>query len=142
MKANDFSLTHNQQLVAGVLEKSAKPQSAYDILDVLRPKGLKAPLQIYRALDKLIDLKLVHRLESLNAFVCCNHDGCHDDAVTAFTICQSCGAVDEFDAHSCVALLGQTLRKNGFESLLTVIEIKGVCDLCRDDDDRHGQAGC
>ena len=132
MKASNISLTQNQKLVAGVLQKSTRPQSAYDILDELRPHGLKAPLQVYRALDKLIDLKLVHRLESLNAFVSCNHAGCHDEAVAAFTICKTCGVVEEFDAQGCVSLLGQAVGKTGFESSLTVIEIKGVCQSCRD----------
>ena len=130
MKASNVSLTQNQKLVAGVLEKSTRPQSAYDILDELRPEGLKAPLQIYRALDKLIDLKLVHRLESLNAFVSCNHAGCHEESVAAFTICKTCGVVDEFDARACVSQLGKVVARSGFESSLTVIEIKGVCQKC------------
>ncbi|HSM41507.1 MAG TPA: transcriptional repressor, partial [Afifellaceae bacterium] len=52
------------------------PLSAYDILDRLRDKGFRAPLQVYRALDKLLALGLVHRLESLNAFIACAHPDC------------------------------------------------------------------
>jgi Fe2+ or Zn2+ uptake regulation protein len=47
--------------------------SAYDILDRLRGSGLRSPLQIYRALGPLTEQGLVHRLESLSAFVACAH---------------------------------------------------------------------
>ena len=49
------ALTKNQELVLGALEKAEGPLSAYTILDALRDDGLRAPLQVYRALDKLLD---------------------------------------------------------------------------------------
>ncbi|NRP75769.1 Zinc uptake regulation protein [Ensifer psoraleae] len=73
--ADDLKLTKNQSLVLAVLQSSEQPLSAYSILDRLREHGLKAPLQIYRALDKLLDAGRVHRLESMNAFVVCCHPG-------------------------------------------------------------------
>src|SRR5256885_4073285 len=56
----------------------------------------RSPTQVYRALDKLAEQGVVHRLESLNAYVCCSHpdEGSHD--FSAFAICDSCGQVDEF----------------------------------------------
>ena len=62
-------LTRNQTMVMAALTKSQAPMSAYAILNQLREHGFRAPLQVYRALDKLGELGLVHRLESLNAFV-------------------------------------------------------------------------
>lgn len=70
---HDLKLTKNQGLVLSVLESSGQPLSAYTILDRLRGQGLKAPLQVYRALDKLLEHGRVHRLESMNAFVVCCH---------------------------------------------------------------------
>jgi len=69
-------LTRNQELVLGTLAHAHAPLSAYDILDRLRPDGLRAPLQVYRALEKLTERGLAHRLESLNAFVCCADAEC------------------------------------------------------------------
>ena len=48
-------LTRNQELVLGTLAHSDAPLSAYDILDRLRDDGLRAPLQVYRALEKLTE---------------------------------------------------------------------------------------
>ena len=59
----------NESVVCDFLEDADEPASAYEILDALRDKGLRAPLQVDRALSKLIDSGSVHRIESLNAFV-------------------------------------------------------------------------
>jgi Fur family transcriptional regulator, zinc uptake regulator len=66
-------LTRNQSLVLKALEKSDAPLTAYFILDQLRSKGIKAPLQVYRALEKLVEQGLVHRVESMSAFMACRH---------------------------------------------------------------------
>ncbi|MCS6758506.1 MAG: transcriptional repressor, partial [Candidatus Devosia euplotis] len=58
-------LTRNQGLVLGALAHADTPLSAYQLLDALRADGLRAPLQVYRALDKLVERGLAHRLESL-----------------------------------------------------------------------------
>jgi Fur family zinc uptake transcriptional regulator len=124
-----LQLTHNQQLVFDVLEKSGKPISAYDILDALRPAGLKAPLQVYRALEKLVTMELVHKLESLNAFVSCRHSHHHGGGVTAFAICNGCGTVDELHATTSDALVRE-VDNHGFKVEQTAIEIKGLCRRC------------
>jgi len=55
-------LTKNQSLVMGALTRADGPLSAYTILDQLRDQGFRAPLQVYRALDKLVEFGMVHRL--------------------------------------------------------------------------------
>ena len=81
-------LTRNQSLVFNALTRAPGPLSAYSLLDQLRDKGLRAPLQVYRALDKLVAFGMVHRLESLNAFVACRHPDCETHENIAFTICE------------------------------------------------------
>lgn len=125
-------LTRNETLVLGVLRQSRHQLSAYDILGELRADGLKAPLQVYRALEKLIEKHLVHKLESLNAFVSCSHEACHRNDVTAFTICTNCGEVLEFVAEPVATTLRRQASKKGFQALQTSVEIKGLCSSCRD----------
>ena len=74
--AADVKLTRNQQLVYDALTGADTPLSAYSLLDQLRESGFRAPLQVYRALEKLIELGQVHRLESINSFVACQHSDC------------------------------------------------------------------
>lgn len=127
-------LTRNQSLVLGALEHAAGPLSAYTILDRLRNDGFRAPLQVYRALEKLTEYGLVHRLESLNAFVACAHG--HDDGhphahgLVAFAICESCGKVDEFSDAGVEARLGGWARAAGFRAAKTTIELRGECAAC------------
>jgi Fur family zinc uptake transcriptional regulator len=128
-KHND--LTRNQTLVLDTLTAAEGPLSAYTILDRLRGKGLRAPLQVYRALEKLLDFGLVHRLESLNAFVACAHPHCHAQGLIAFAICEDCGQVDEFSDQVVRDRLSSWSADNGFKAEKTTIEIRGHCAACQ-----------
>jgi len=123
-------LTRNQHLVLDTLSAATGPLSAYGILDRVRGEGIKAPLQIYRALDKLVELGLAHRLESLNAFVACAHAHAEHQGLAAFAICESCGRVDEFGDEVVEARLASWSRGTGFSSERTTIEIRGHCRDC------------
>ena len=61
-------MTPNETLVYNLLRQTDTPLSAYSILDALRDQGVRAPLQVYRALNKLIERGAVHRIESVNGF--------------------------------------------------------------------------
>jgi Fur family transcriptional regulator, zinc uptake regulator len=123
-------LTHNQQLVLGALAHSDAPLSAYDLLDRLRGEGLRAPLQVYRALDKLTERGLAHRLESLNAFVCCADEHCHERGPIGFAICDTCGRVEEFAERAVELKLAAWSKSAGFETTRTTIELRGTCKEC------------
>ena len=123
-------LTRNQELVLGALAHADAPLSAYDILDRLRDDGIRAPLQIYRALDKLTERGLAHRLESLNAFVCCSDAHCHASGRIAFAICDSCGKVEEFAEPAIEAGLKAWSAGTGFVPSRMTIELRGQCKGC------------
>ena len=124
-------LTKNQSLVLATLSDSAAPLSAYAILDRLRAKGLRAPLQIYRALEKLQAGRFVHRLESLNAWVACRHKRCQASGHIAFAICDSCHAVTEFADAPVSARLDSWARDHQFTPAAATIEIHGNCARCQ-----------
>lgn len=124
-------LTRNQQLVLERLQASGKAMTAYELLDALRGEGLRAPVQVYRALETLGQRELVHRIESLNAFVaCCHHDHAHDaDAAAGFAICDDCGEVAEFSLPAEERLAAEVGR-NGFETRRVTVELHGRCAHC------------
>jgi len=124
-------LTKNQSLVMGALTKSNGPLSAYTILDQLRDHGFRAPLQVYRALDKLVEFGMVHRLESLNAFVACRHPGCDDHETIAFMICESCGQVNEITDNALANRLKFLAEQARFALKKTTIELRGLCHNCQ-----------
>ncbi|MHA7773275.1 Fur family transcriptional regulator [Roseibium sp. M-1] len=128
--ASHRELTKNQELVFGSLSRAGGPLTAYAILDLLRDNGFRAPLQVYRALDKLVEYGLVHRLESLNAFVACSHKGCSGHGAAAFAICEQCGDVSEFTPDKAIALLKEWTKAEGFNLSRTTIELRGTCRQC------------
>jgi Fur family zinc uptake transcriptional regulator len=123
-------MTRNQSLVYGALCEAEGPLSAYTILDKLRQNGLRAPLQVYRALEKLVESGRVHRLESLNAFVACRRSDCATHASIAFTICEDCGLVREVADDGIEARLADLALNAGFTLRRSVVELRGLCAKC------------
>lgn len=128
--AQSLKLTRNQEIVIDALRGASQPLSAYQILDLeaVRAEGLKAPLTIYRALDKLIEHGLVHRIESLNAFVVCDHEPHSEPA--AFMICQDCRATIEFSTGTLRRALTRQAGEHGFKMDGMHIEVSGHCEDC------------
>lgn len=109
-----MQLTEKQQHVLATLKQAGSPLSAYALLDRLREKGFSAPVQVYRALERLVGHGLVHRLESLNAYVTCAHRSGCQQSFKAFAICDSCGCVDEFNDNDLRLCLGRWMMNNAF----------------------------
>lgn len=127
-------LTKNQTLVLDALMRVEGPASAYLLLDRLREHGFRAPLQVYRALEKLIEYGLVHRLESLNSFVACahphEHAHGHTHGLVAFAICENCGQVDEFSDATVEKRLRGWANDHAFKLSKATIELRGTCASC------------
>ena len=128
--AKEVKLTRNQQVVMAALTDAGQPLSAYKILDleVVRDNGLKAPLTIYRALEKLMALGQVHRIESLNAFVACDHEPHAEPA--AFMICQDCRCTIEFSTTSLSRSIARHAGQHGFQMAGMHLEVSGHCEAC------------
>ena len=124
------NLTKNQALVMATLTTADGPLSAYTILDQLRAQGFRAPLQVYRALDKLLEYGMVHRLESMNAFVACRHPEGESDSMVAFTICEICGEVTEISNEAFDQHLNELAGIAGFTLKKSMVELFGHCELC------------
>jgi len=125
------NLTRNQHHVLALLVEEKKALSAYTILDRLRNNGFRAPLQVYRALEKLVDMGLVHRLESMNAFIACSHPQCEGHGIVAFAICKTCDNVTEFADDVIADNVNQRMKAIHFRTLGTTLEIRGICPACQ-----------
>ena len=89
----EHNLTKNQKIIFDLIDKSSQPLKAYSILYNVQKKGIKAPLQVYRALDKLVEIGKIHKIESRNAFIACHNSSCQVAKATAFSICEICEKV-------------------------------------------------
>jgi len=109
------NLTKNQKIVLDIIEKSTEPLKAYSILSNVKKKGINAPPQVYRALDKLVDMGKIHKIESKNAFVACQNSNCKVSKAAAFSICESCEEVTEIDNSTKTDQDSSGLPTNPFE---------------------------
>ena len=131
MTQKQEQLSKNQQIVLNIIEKAKGPLKAYSILHNVQKKGIKAPLQVYRALEKLIRLGKIHKVESRNAFVACKNSNCKISKATAFSICETCEKVTEISNQKLSKYLKNFHDKTGMTYKKYNLEFFGLCTNCR-----------
>ena len=124
-------LSKNQQIVLEIIEKAKEPLKAYSILFNVQKKGIKAPQQIYRALDKLIEIGKIHKIESRNAFVACKNSNCEISKATAFSICENCEKVTELNNPKLSKLITNYKDGSGMNYKKYNLELFGLCSKCK-----------
>ena len=125
------NLSKNQQIIFNLIHKSPEPLKAYTILFNVQKKGIKAPPQVYRALDKLVEMGKIHKIESKNAFVACRNSDCEISKATAFSICESCEVVDEISDVKLSKYLSNFKYKKGMKFKRFNLEFFGLCKKCK-----------
>lgn len=121
--------TANANAVYAALKTAGRALSAYQILALLRGTSIKAPVQVYRALQQLQDSGAVHRIHSLNAFIACSTRH-HDNGRSGLMICSQCHAVSEFEDPD-MESLPERLGALGFRPQNVVLEVAGLCADCQ-----------
>lgn len=113
-----------------ILEASG-PIKAYDVIDRFHPDGAAKPPTVYRALSFLEQMGLIHRIESLNAFVACDtRDHAH---TAAFLLCDCCGSSEEIAIPS-MPEIEATASRTGFQVKHVTLEAHGLCRACQTHD--------
>ena len=130
MTASDARLTPLRRRVLELVCESHSPVGAYDLLARLggERNARAAPPTVYRALDFLMEHGLIHRINSLNAYVACfgphrPHDAC-------LFICERCRTVEESEAAGLRRAIDREAADAGFSVQRQTIEITGVCRAC------------
>ncbi len=114
------------------LVAAARAITAYELIGLLEERqGRKiAPLTVYRHLDFLTRVGLVHRIESTQSYLPCDHpEHTHE---SQYLLCSSCGHVDEVHSDSLQSALDKITSKHGFRPAKAVVEVSGVCGNCTD----------
>jgi Fur family transcriptional regulator, zinc uptake regulator len=127
--ARGLNLTPVRRRVLELVWRAHAPIGAYDILAELAKERQKAaPPTVYRALEFLMNAGLVHRIDSLNAFLGC--DTPQRAHVAQFLVCRGCQQVVEIDDPAINRVLADKSRAAGFRIEPTALEIKGLCAEC------------
>lgn len=129
-EARGVRLTPQRERVLELVWSSHRPRGAYDILEDLSRDGKRAaPLTVYRALDFLLEQGLVHRIESLNAFVGCAAPGTSHTG--QFLVCERCGEATELSDPAIADAIAATAAAKGFTVSRQTVEVTGLCPACR-----------
>ncbi len=122
-------LTTLRRRVLELVWGSHAPVGAYALLDRMADGDSRpAPITVYRALDFLQAHGLIHRVESLNAFVGCAHPGSGHGS--QFMICRGCRAVAEIHDPRLDRAIERTANDGGFDLAEQRLELEGWCRHC------------
>lgn len=122
--------TPTRQAVFELLADQEQALTAYQLLDRLQEAMPHAkPPTIYRALEFLQRMGLVHRIDSRNAFVVCEDFPHHHES--AFLVCQECGSVSEVSMDAMVEQIVDAAELQGFKTHHATVEIRGLCKVCQ-----------
>ena len=128
MRTKSTEISPHGKRVLALLNKSKAPLTAYDILGKLQKEGIKAPQTIYRALDALEARGLIHRVQSLGAFVACHSE--EEDHGTQFVVCRACKSVVELHDHRICDFIKEIGIKLKFHIEREMLELMGLCQKC------------
>lgn len=127
---NGVRLTPIRRRVLELIWQDHKAVKAYDLLQRLgNREGAQAPPTVYRALDFLLEHGLVHKLESLNAYVGCSQPA--NQHACQFFICRRCHEVSECVDDELDERIRQLSEKRQFTAERHVLEVHGFCKHCR-----------
>ncbi len=123
-------LTPVRRRVLELILGAPQPIGAYALLaELQRERGKLGPPTVYRALDFLLAGKLIHKIESVSAYVACaDVEHPHE---SQFMICDDCGATEEIRDQEIVDSLRRLGEGRGFAVARQVIEARGLCPACR-----------
>ena len=123
-------LTDLRESVLRELAGSHRALGAYDIIQQLGTHGRHvAPISVYRVLDSLLKVGLIHRIESQNAYLACH--SAHESArPILFLVCKGCGTVAESSAPELQVTLDRLAGAAQFALGDTVMEVTGLCEHC------------
>lgn len=124
-------LTSARREVLKLIWQSHQPLGAYRILEMMTEKSGKRvmPPTVYRALEFLLDVGLVHRIASLNAYIGCPFPNSHHSEL--FLICRNCGAAAECSADSVNSAVSSAAQRAGFKLESQSVELVGLCPKCQ-----------
>ena len=126
----EVRFTPIRQRVLTLLWSSHKPMGAYELLDKIRleKKNAEAPT-VYRALEFLLEQHLIHKIESLNAYVGCRFP--EKSHISQFFICTQCNEFAELENTDIHQAISQQAAQSGFKVAEQTIEISGLCPKCQ-----------
>ena len=128
-------LTRRRREVLTMLLQVNRAVSAYELVDLCNENSNEPmpPMSVYRILEFLQAEQFVHKLETANKYIACNHIACeHEHKQPQFLICNDCHKVQELDTSSeALSSVEAAASMLNFKLLSPQLEVTGYCGLCK-----------
>ncbi len=109
---------------------------AYQILDMMKRHNPQAkPATIYRALDFLLQTRLIIKIESKSKFIVRTES--INEEISIYMVCSDCGSVKEIFDSNFKYFLKEITDKSGYVIKNHHIEISVICPNCQPDFKKH-----
>ena len=128
-------VTHARIAVIEALAEASRPMTAKDVMEKVRSLSSQETVDlvsVYRTLEKLSRLELVHRVSPNGQFLPCKHTACGHERHVMMR-CRSCARVTECDVNkvNVAPLLSFLEEQHGFRADGKTLQIDGVCEGCQ-----------
>jgi Fur family transcriptional regulator, zinc uptake regulator len=129
--ARGMKLTPLRRRILTTIASSHDAVGAYQVIErIAQEEGRRlAPVSVYRIIDSLIDIGVVHKLESRQAYYACHGD--HEAGRQVALTCRNCSSVAELDGQELLRTAKAKAGKVGFIAESVLMEIRGLCEKCR-----------
>lgn len=127
-------VTKQRIAVIECIATASKPLTAPEVFEKLSKRSSGAPLDkvsVYRVLDTLLELNLVHRIAPSGAYIACNHRSC-TNVHHILSRCTECEEVKELDVPNEVVAPLLFHMKSAFQFVPDshLLCMDGVCVDC------------
>lgn len=128
-KQQQKRLTPIRKKILELLIRSQNSLKAYELLARVRALQPNAtPPTVYRALDFLTEVGLIHRIDAINAWsACVDVAGAPHDLLV---VCTSCGYVAELSAPNLSQQISDCIVQAGFALGADETELRALCLKC------------
>lgn len=131
--ARGGKLTEPRRAVLDLLLASDRPLGAYELIDQMSARRVPTnPPTVYRALEFLEGLGLIHRIDSQKAYVVCQ--GAAGRHHPVFLVCRICKRATEVALPRTGMMLESLAMSHAFKPEQIVQEVEGQCRACADVD--------
>ncbi|MBS1724870.1 MAG: transcriptional repressor [Armatimonadetes bacterium] len=131
LRQRGFRITMPRVQVLRVLSLADRPLNPYAIhQEIVASGGRTDAASVYRILDTLSNLRLVHRVGIVDGYMACRLEEAHGEE-TEHVVCSVCGKVTELPLPDDIAsLTSEQLADLGYRQVQTKVEILAVCPDC------------
>ncbi len=130
LRERGYKVTRPRRQVIEAIDSAEGAMSPVDIGRMMEGNAKHLDqVTIYRVINLLCSLNLVHRVFSRGGYVRCDlleEEGCH-----RFLVCRGCGSLQEFRDEALCRQESEAARRLGFRAEHHVTESPGLCQGCR-----------